>query len=208
PRVGFCRTPFWDRLEPTTRRLLEGAAGVLARAGARVSDFELPARFARLADAHRWISGFEMTRNLAWVIDHRWAQVSEAFRNGRLSDGGEGSFERYRDMLQLAESCRLELDALIESDDPFDVLLAPAAVGEAPRGTMPIPHPWVYMIWTVTHVPTLSLPVFSGPDALPVGAQLIAARHQDRRLFACARWVEACLARAGLPTPTHGFELD
>ena len=28
-----------------------------------------------------------------------------------------------------------------------------------------------------------------GPNGLPVGIQLVAQQHEDRRLFACARWV-------------------
>jgi len=191
PRIGFCRTPFWNQLEPYTRDLLEGAAAALAGAGASVREFELPSHFAQLTEAHRWISGFEMSRNLAWVVDRRWDQVSEAFRNGRLTDGLGCTFDRYRQMLELAERCRLELDARLAD---VDILLAPAAAGEAPEGWLPIPHPWVYMIWTVAHVPTITLPVFTGPNRMPVGAQLIARRHEDRRLFACAKWVQSRLA--------------
>ena len=39
------------------------------------------------------------------------------------------------------------------------------------------------------HVPTMSVPLFKGPNGLPVGAQLIAARYEDRKLFAAARWI-------------------
>jgi Asp-tRNA(Asn)/Glu-tRNA(Gln) amidotransferase A subunit family amidase len=44
------------------------------------------------------------------------------------------------------------------------------------------------------HVPTMSVPVFAGPNGLPVGAQIIAARGEDRKLFAAARWVYRALA--------------
>jgi Asp-tRNA(Asn)/Glu-tRNA(Gln) amidotransferase A subunit family amidase len=70
----------------------------------------------------------------------------------------------------------------------YDALLAPAAAGEAPVGMNPIPHPYVYMIWTAMHVPSITLPVFEGPNGLPIGAQLVAKRCDDRRLFAVARW--------------------
>jgi Asp-tRNA(Asn)/Glu-tRNA(Gln) amidotransferase A subunit family amidase len=38
-------------------------------------------------------------------------------------------------------------------------------------------------------VPTMSLPTHTGPSGLPVGIQLVGRRHDDLRLFACARWV-------------------
>ena len=40
----------------------------LAQAGARVEEVELPAGLDALEAAHRWISGFEMARNLTWVV--------------------------------------------------------------------------------------------------------------------------------------------
>ena len=43
-------------------------------------------------------------------------------------------------------------------------------------------------LWTMLHVPQISLPVFKGPAGMPIGAQLIARRHDDRKLFACAQW--------------------
>jgi Asp-tRNA(Asn)/Glu-tRNA(Gln) amidotransferase A subunit family amidase len=186
PRIGLCRPHFWQRLEPATRTLLEGAAERLAHAGAAVQDAPLPAEFEGLEEAHRWVSGFEMARNLAWEIDHHWDEMSPAFRAGRVQDGIACTYERYREMLGRMEHCRRLLEAGFAD---FDVLLAPAAAGEAPADPHPVPHPWVYMIWTATHVPSLTVPAFRGPAGLPIGAQLIARRGDDRKLLAAARWV-------------------
>jgi Asp-tRNA(Asn)/Glu-tRNA(Gln) amidotransferase A subunit family amidase len=35
----------------------------------------------------------------------------------------------------------------------------------------------------------MTLPLFTGPVGLPVGAQFVARRYNDRRLFEAARWV-------------------
>lgn len=42
----------------------------------------------------------------------------------------------------------------------------------------------------------MTLPLFSGPNGLSVGAQLIAARNNDRLLFEAARWVTMNVASA------------
>lgn len=186
PRIGFCRTHTWSRLERTTQALLEGAAERLARAGAKVEELRLPSDFEALEDAHRWISGFEMARNLTWEIEHHWNEISEAFRNGRIKDGLACTYERYVEMRSLVHHCRKFLRPVF---DQHDILLAASAAGEAPVGLHPVPHGWVYMIWTTMHVPSITLPVFKGPNGLPIGAQLIAKHHDDRRLFAFARWV-------------------
>jgi Asp-tRNA(Asn)/Glu-tRNA(Gln) amidotransferase A subunit family amidase len=69
-----------------------------------------------------------------------------------------------------------------------DVLLAPCANGEAPRGLTETGDPGFQAIWTILHTPALTLPTHRGPNGLPVGIQLVAARYADRHLFACARW--------------------
>jgi Asp-tRNA(Asn)/Glu-tRNA(Gln) amidotransferase A subunit family amidase len=44
------------------------------------------------------------------------------------------------------------------------------------------------------HVPAISIPVFKGPNGLPVGLQIIGKRNEDRKLFAAARWIHGKLA--------------
>ena len=186
PRIGFCRTHFWDRCEDTTKNMLEACARTLSGAGARVTDVTLPAHFERIAQAHRWISSFEFARNRAWEIDHHWEMISETLRKGRINDGLTCTFEQYRESRAYAEACRLELDALFAD---YDVLLTPSAAGEAPVGLASTGDASFCLIWTTLHVPAITLPIFTGPHGLPVGAQLVARRDADRRLLQAARWV-------------------
>src|SRR3954447_926087 len=185
PHFALCRSHVWDQFEPVTQTLIENAAFRLARAGARVTEFTLPAEFELLNDAHRTISSFEFARTFTWEIENHWNEISETLRGGRLHDGLSGSFERYIEAKQLAGECRHRLDALLGG---IDVLLTPAAFGEAPVGMPAFAGVPLYQIWTTLHVPAVSIPVFKGPPAMPIGAQLIGKRHDDRRLFACAQW--------------------
>jgi len=186
PRIGFCRTPFWSRCQSTTQTLLEDCAARLARAGAKVSDVTLPPEFEGVEDAHRWISSFEFARNRAWEIDHHWERISETLRNKRLKDGLECSFEKYRDAKSFAAGVRRRLDDVFAG---CDALLAPSASGEAPLGLGSTGDASFCVIWTTAHAPSVTLPLFTGPNGLPVGAQLVARRDHDRSLFETARWV-------------------
>jgi amidase len=186
PRIGFCRTPVWPRLEPYTQRLLEDAAGGLARAGAKVVEVTLPAGFEQLEDAQRWIAAFEFARNFTWEIENHWERISEQLRNGRIRDGLSCTLERYLEARGLAERCRA---ILADVFGDCDVLLAAAATGEATVGLSLTGSAAPCAIWTTVHAPSVTIPVFKGPNGLPVGAQIIARRNEDRRLFAAARWV-------------------
>ena len=185
PRIGFARVPQWPRLDPSTQQLLEDAARGLAHAGAKVSEPVLPAEFDQAEEAHRTVSCREFVLNFTCEIEHHWDALSEDLRNGKIKTGMARSFEQYRAAQALAARCRRALAQMFED---YDVLLAPAALGEAPLG-------WntgdssLASSWTLMHVPTMSIPVFKGPNGLPVGAQVIAANGNDRKLFAAARWI-------------------
>jgi amidase len=187
PRIGLCRSHVWSQVEKTTRDLVEAAAEELVRAGADLRDVSLPKDFERLNDAHRWISSFEFARTFAWEIENHWDEISDTLRNGRFADGLSGDFERYIACKEFAEDCRRRFDAVAGE---YDVLLTPAAFGEATVGDFAFEGVPLYQLWTILHVPAVSLPVFTGPNGMPVGLQLLARRHGDRELFAHAQWVE------------------
>jgi len=194
PRVGFARTGRWLEIDPTTRSLLEGLADRLAANSTAVGEVLSSPIMEGLEEAHRWITGFEMTRNLSWEIDNHWDELSDGLREGRLRDGGACSEELYFEMRARAASARLDHHAVFVD---FDVIMAPATVGEATPLDDPVPHPWIYRCWTLLHVPVVTLPILKGPNGLPVGVQLIGRHGEDRHLLAVANWLEKTL---GYPT--------
>lgn len=185
PRIGFCRTHIWRQVQPAVQNLVEEAAHRLARQGAHVTDIDLPDEFEALTDAHRWISSFEFVRNLTYEIEEHWERISDTLRGGRIADGFKCSFDHYLRMVDLAERCRHQMDRIWED---CDVLLSASAISEAPVGWDAFAGADLYKMWTVLHVPAITLPVFNGPNGMPVGLQLFARRHNDRALFAHALW--------------------
>ncbi|MDH4150140.1 MAG: amidase [Betaproteobacteria bacterium] len=187
-RIGYCRSPFWDQADAATQKHLDACAKHLARAGANVLDVALPRDFEQIESVHRRISSFEFVRNRAWEIDNHWDGISDTLKMGRLKHGLACTFAEYRAARTEAEQLRLLLD------DEFadcDVLLTPSAAGEAPVGLNETGTAVFCSIWTTCHVPSLTLPLFTGPNGLPLGAQLVGRRNDDRRLFAAALWVMA-----------------
>jgi Asp-tRNA(Asn)/Glu-tRNA(Gln) amidotransferase A subunit family amidase len=52
-------------------------------------------------------------------------------------------------------------------------------------------------VWTLCGLPIVCAPVLEGPRGLPIGAQLVARRYNDYRLFAL---LDHLTARGLLPT--------
>ncbi len=186
PTIGFCRTHLWPVIEPHTQKLLEDAAHALRKAGAVVKEITLPTEFEHIVDALRWISSFEFARNFTWEIEHHWEGISERLRSGRIKDGLSCTYEKYIEARDFAEKCRAEFGQVIGE---CDVLLAASAIGEAPVGTDSTGNTAPSAIWSTVHVPVMTIPVFKGPHGLPIGAQLIARRNDDRKLFSAAQWI-------------------
>jgi amidase len=186
PRIGLCRTPLWDTAQPETKFAVEDAAARLAKAGATLRDVVLPADFAGLkAAARETINNYERSKSMAAEWASHAAEISPKLSRC-IKLGMEMPHEEYLAAIALGESCRARLPDVLAG---FEILLAPRVAGEAPLGLDSTGDPGFQAIWTILHVPTMSLPTHRGPNGLPVGIQLAARRHDDQRLFACARWV-------------------
>jgi amidase len=186
PRVGLCRTPLWKTAQPETVAAIEDAASRLGKAGAKVREVALPEEFSGLREAAReTINNYERAAAMAYEWNSHRDQISERLSK-RIAIGRAMPHQDYLAALRLGEECRARLPAVFGD---CNVLLAPCANGEAPRGLSETGDPGFQAIWTILHTPALTLPTHRGPNNLPVGIQLVAQRYDDRRLLACAHWV-------------------
>ena len=89
-------------------------------------------------------------------------------------------------------------DAFASWATPYDAVLTPAAVGEAPTPET-TGDPRFCTRWSLIGAPAIVIPSGLGPNRLPLGLQLVAAPGDDRRLIAAAAWCEARLPWIGAP---------
>jgi amidase len=190
PRIGFCRTPWWDKADAATHASLERAAAALAAAGARVADVALDAEFAQLDQVQIRISSYEFFRALTHERT-RHPELISASLTQRIAAGGRVTRAQYEADAELTRRCRARI-ADIFAD--YDVLIAPSAPGEAP-GIASTGDPIFGLLWTLLRLPCLTLPHGAGPAGLPLGVQVIAPRGRDAALFVYAEWVRRALAR-------------
>jgi Asp-tRNA(Asn)/Glu-tRNA(Gln) amidotransferase A subunit family amidase len=186
PCIGVCHTPLWQSAQPETVTAVEDAAERLAKSGAQVTSVVLPEDFSGLRDAAReTINNYERAAAMGYEWAHHRDRISERLRK-RIEIGRIMPHAKYVAALRLGEICRAHLQSIFQG---FDLLLAPCTNGEAPRGLGETGDPGFQAIWTILHTPSLTMPTHRGPNGLPVGIQLVANRHEDRKLLACAQWV-------------------
>ena len=190
PRIGLCRSPTWDQALPETAALLERVATALGRAGAAVSERELPASIAALTTAHPVVMNNESARALGWELATARDQISEGLRE-RLEFGLVRTATEIADAYAVFAEAQAAFPAATVG---LDVLVTPSAPGQAPAGLEWTGDPAFNSIWTSLHVPCVTVPAGEGPDGLPLGIQIVGRNGEDRAVLAWAQWVAAAIA--------------
>src|ERR1700733_482153 len=190
PRIGICRSPAWDAAAPETQALLARVTEALGRAGASVSQRELPQTFNALVEAHPIVMNSESARALGWELAHHADQISEGLRE-RLAFGLNQTQAALENAYRVFETTQR---AFPDAMDGLDVLVTPSAPGEAPKGLEWTGDPAFNFIWTSLRVPCVTVPSGTGPNGLPLGIQIVGRQGDDRAVLAWARWVEAAIA--------------
>ncbi|HYC45660.1 MAG TPA: amidase [Burkholderiales bacterium] len=179
-RIAICRTPYWNKAEPAAQAALAKAAERLEKAGARVQDLELPSKFNSINEAQRTLmigeGGVAFLPELLTHGDRLHAEFRDMAEN-KKGITAKTMVEAY----DLAADCARTFDALFGD---FDVVVAPAAPGEAPEG-LHTTGDWVFnAMFTVMHAPCIAIPCTKGAKGLPVGVQIVGPRYSDARLLA------------------------
>ena len=184
PRIGLCRTPRWSAASGEVQANLEQAASRLEKAGARVTDFELPPGSEQLFDRHRVIMHYEMARSLAWEYIHFRDQISTTLRP-RLEDGWDVTRADYDAVRETARRCGR---ALADQMREVDFLITPSAPSEAPRSLESTGDAVFNRAWTLLGLPCVTIPYGKGRHGLPLAVQLVGAMEADAALLAWSDW--------------------
>lgn len=185
PRIGLCRSSGTPVASPETLAMLEQVAGRLSAAGALVREFVMPQAFLALETAQPLVMNFESARSMGWELAHHRDGISDGLRE-RLDWGasrGEAEIaEAYAQFHRLQTAFPAALGDL-------DILITPAAPGEAPEGLGWTGDPAFNLAWTALHVPCVTVPAGTGPLGLPLGVQIVGRRGQDAAVLGWAEWV-------------------
>jgi Asp-tRNA(Asn)/Glu-tRNA(Gln) amidotransferase A subunit family amidase len=190
PRFAFVRTPVWDKADPDTKAAFEELVAAL---GSAVTAVDVSASLAEAWPTHRTIMATDMAHNLAPFVAR--GEPSEALR--KLLAHGRGVAAV--DYLGALAKVPRYTASLAEIFDTYDAILTPATPGVAPQGLGSTGDPAFCTLWTLTGLPALSLPLFTGEGGLPLGAQLVGPLGRDGRLLRTATALIETLAEMQKP---------
>lgn len=182
PRIAFVRSPVWLQADAATRAAFEAFAASL---GDCCTDLELPTAFDDAVRVHRTLNFAGMAYNYQRYYE-RGRQELSPFMSGAIEEGTAIPAVAFLQAREDQAALRALLDRLF---DEHQVILTPAAPGEAPHGLGATGNPAFSTIWSLCGVPAITLPLLRGPSDLPLGIQLVGRAGEDACLLAIAKWL-------------------
>ncbi len=197
-RIGFARTHTWDGAPEYARSAMEDFAKRLASIpGIEVSDASLPDVMKRTHETHETI----YNKALSYYFQNEYKEANQIspIMAELIALGQRISVAEYQVAIERQMEMIYAMDDYFSS---FDAIVSLSTSGEAPdRDEVELPDP--ALMWTLSHVPAVSAPVFTSPAGLPFGAQFSARKYNDKLLFALL----SDLVSAGAIPEKGGFAL-
>jgi len=192
PRVGLFRTAEWGHADAETQKIVLACAQQLSEAGVNVVSVEIPPIFESLVQAQIDIMEAEAAMSLSDEYSAHRDRCSERLITA-IERGYAIDIER---LFAARDVIKKSIAALEDIFKDVDVLLSPAAAGEAPVGLEATGNPMFGRIWSALGNPGLTLPYGQGTQGLPIGVLLAGASGQDRAFLQMAQTLEAKLGLA------------
>lgn len=177
-RILLAKTHTWSQATGEARALLLAYARELASCGA-VEIFEdpLPSGLEQCHELHSVI----YDKSLSYYFKDESRQemlISRAIKE-LLAHGAGINLADFQAAVTQQERLCARVDAFLQG---YDAVLSLSTAGPAPlRDTYPPADPG--LMWTLLHLPSVSVPRFTSKDGLPLGAQFSARRFNDHLLL-------------------------
>ena len=185
-KIGFVKTPHWNKTDLSTQSNLETFIDTLKMDKLNIIDLNIDTLISKADELHLHISGYEFKRSISFERFNHYDELSDQLRNGRLNDGYQVSNEKYKTALKNLNVLKHETD-LIFND--VDMIITPSAPGVALKGLEYTGSPMFNTTWSLNGNPCITLPLFRGDKDLPIGCQLVTKFGDDNQLLDYAKTI-------------------
>jgi amidase len=189
-RLGVCRTMNWKQAQPESVRALESAAHNLAAAGAKMHEVEMPAVFADINQSFNVISGVEASRAMTIEARDNFSELNYWIQDSLTAAKRVDQTQFDKAQFHVVQCQR----AMAEVFRDCDAIITPSTSGEAAADLFSVSNSAFNRIWTLLHVPCVTIPAFEGPNGMPVGLQVVGLVGDDDRVLALSQGIAEALA--------------
>ena len=189
PIVGFARTAVWDQADDGTKEAFEELAEFL---GDDCRDLPLSEPFDHAVKMHRNIMFADLAINYAGYYERGKEKLTDGLRE-TIEIGQKVTAVDYNTAVKGQDLLNSGLNLAF---DHYDIIITPAAPGEAPNGLGSTGNAVFNTLASFCGTPSVTLPLMEGPNGLPLGVQVIGPRGDDARLLRSANWLVQRISRS------------
>ena len=182
PRFIFFKTDMWKNLDKETIKIFEK---FVKEQGSNVEIHDTPSYFKDIMKYHKIIHETDM----AYAFSDYYKNFKNKLGKELVKAIERGQNYKSRDYIEAVENRDYFYKIFSEVFNDYHAILTPAASGVAPKGLKSTGSPEFSTIWTFLGMPSISLPLLSGSNNLPLGVQLVGEKFDDARLMRTANWI-------------------
>lgn len=202
-KIAFLKTYTWeDAFDYAKQSILEYINKLSNNKNIEIHEIDLPSEINRSHIVHETI--YNKTLSYYFKEEYKKSELVSPIMNELIELGNKISVNEYSQAL-------LEQSKLIKTMDKFlseyDAIISLSTAGEAPPRNI-MENKDSALIWTLTHLPVVSVPMFKSPNGLPFGFQLAARKYNDYLLFNLLEYLkEEKLIPEGCAKDLHSMQL-
>jgi Asp-tRNA(Asn)/Glu-tRNA(Gln) amidotransferase A subunit family amidase len=189
PRLGLVRQFYLEQADPELRTHTESIAERLASAGAVVEEVKLPDSFRAVLAAQRIVMHVEAATVHADLF-RRHADLYRPKLRATIESGSLIPAVSYMQAQRIRRQFRQDMTRVFQQ---VDFLLAPAAMGPAPRDLTTTGDASFNAPSSFSGLPAITIPSGLNAAGLPLAIQFMGPAFAEDRLLAAAHWCEATL---------------
>ena len=183
PKFIFYKTKNWKNIDKESQKSFELLIKTFKK---NIEVFDTPSYFDNIPRYHKVIHETDMANNFQKYYKQSKKKLSKEMISA-IERGLKYSAKEYADAIDfMKQSYKSYSDVFAD----YHGVLTPATTGVAPKGLKSTGSPEFCTVWTYMGLPTISLPLLTGANNLPLGVQLIGDRLDDLRFLGIANWLE------------------
>ena len=183
PKFIFYKTKNWKNLDKESQESFEIFIKTFKK---NIEVFDTPSYFDDIPKYHKIIHETDMANNFQLYYKKYKKKLSKEMVSA-IERGIKNSATEYAEAIDFMKR---SYDSYKEVFEDYHGVLTPASSGVAPKGLGNTGSPEFSTVWTYLGLPSISLPLLTGKNDLPLGIQLIGDKHDDLRFLGVASWVE------------------
>ena len=176
-KIGLVKTHTWvNAPEYAKNSLLKFAHKLSSQKEIDLVEVELPSDMGKTHEVHSII--YEKSLSYYFKNEHTTHSKVSPIMNKMIERGQKISTEKYHAALEFQN---ILIEIMDEHMKSFDALICLSTAGSAPLREI-TENPDSALMWTMTHLPSISAPVFKSPTGEPFGLQIIGRKYNDHLL--------------------------